>query len=138
MIDMTSSEIWSGLIVVPGPPVTKTRGAYVIATARHHRRGHRPPLHWRAAPGGLLVTIVGRRDVDLAARIRSAGRSFGGISVETRLPALEALAKLAESGSDGWLQPRAAAHAWVHAWGQARRYKTGIAAMWWAARLAIR
>jgi NADPH:quinone reductase-like Zn-dependent oxidoreductase len=49
-------------------------------------------------PGGLLVTIVGRRDVDLAARTRAAGRRFAGLSVEPDYPALEALADLAESG----------------------------------------
>jgi D-arabinose 1-dehydrogenase-like Zn-dependent alcohol dehydrogenase len=49
-------------------------------------------------PGGLLVTIVGRRDVDLAARTRTAGRRFAGLSVEPDYPALEALADLAESG----------------------------------------
>jgi NADPH:quinone reductase-like Zn-dependent oxidoreductase len=46
----------------------------------------------------LLVTIVGRRDVDLAARTRTAGRRFAGLSVEPDYPALEALAGLAESG----------------------------------------
>jgi NADPH:quinone reductase-like Zn-dependent oxidoreductase len=49
-------------------------------------------------PGGLLVTIVGRRDVDLAARTKTAGRRFAGLSVEPDYPALEALADLAESG----------------------------------------
>ena len=49
-------------------------------------------------PGGLLVTIVGRRDADLAARTEAAGRRFAGISVEPDYPALEALAGLAESG----------------------------------------
>jgi hypothetical protein len=49
-------------------------------------------------PGGLLVTVVGGRDVDLAARTEAAGRRFAGVSVEPRLPALEALADLAESG----------------------------------------
>lgn len=48
--------------------------------------------------GGLLVTIVGRRDVDLAARTEAAGRRFAGLSVEPDYPALEALADLAESG----------------------------------------
>jgi NADPH:quinone reductase-like Zn-dependent oxidoreductase len=47
--------------------------------------------------GGLLVTIVGRRDVDLAARTEAAGRRFAGLSVEPDYPALEALADLAES-----------------------------------------
>ena len=49
-------------------------------------------------PGGLLVTIVGRRDVDLAASTRTAGRRFAGLSVEPDYPGLEALADLAESG----------------------------------------
>jgi NADPH:quinone reductase-like Zn-dependent oxidoreductase len=49
-------------------------------------------------PGGLLVTIVGRRDVDLATRTEAAGRRFAGLSVEPDYPALEALAALAESG----------------------------------------
>jgi NADPH:quinone reductase-like Zn-dependent oxidoreductase len=49
-------------------------------------------------PGGLLVTIVGRRDSDLAARTEAAGRRFAGLSVEPDYPALEALAALADSG----------------------------------------
>jgi NADPH:quinone reductase-like Zn-dependent oxidoreductase len=49
-------------------------------------------------PGGLLVTIVGRRDADLATRTKTAGRRFAGLSVEPDYPALEALADLAESG----------------------------------------
>ena len=49
-------------------------------------------------PGGLLVTIVGRRDFDLAARTEAAGRFFAGVSVEPDYPALEALAALADSG----------------------------------------
>lgn len=49
-------------------------------------------------PGGLLVTIVGRRDVALAARTEAAGRRFAGVSVEPDYPALEALAALADSG----------------------------------------
>jgi hypothetical protein len=49
-------------------------------------------------PGGLLVTIVGRRDVGLATRTEAAGRRFAGVSVEPDYPALEALADLAESG----------------------------------------
>jgi NADPH:quinone reductase-like Zn-dependent oxidoreductase len=48
--------------------------------------------------GGLLVTIVGRRDVDLAVRTEAAGRRFAGVSAEPDYPALEALADLAESG----------------------------------------
>jgi len=39
-------------------------------------------------PGGLLVTIEGRRDFDLAARTEAAGRRFAGISVEPDHPAL--------------------------------------------------
>jgi NADPH:quinone reductase-like Zn-dependent oxidoreductase len=49
-------------------------------------------------PGGLLVTIVGRNDVELARKTRAAGMRFAGISVEPDYPALEALAALAESG----------------------------------------
>ena len=49
-------------------------------------------------PGGLLVTIVGRRDAGLAARTEAAGRRFAGLSVEPDYPALEALADLAGSG----------------------------------------
>jgi NADPH:quinone reductase-like Zn-dependent oxidoreductase len=49
-------------------------------------------------PGGLLVTIVDRRDADLAARTRTAGRRFAGLSVEPDYPGLEALADLAKSG----------------------------------------
>ena len=36
-------------------------------------------------PGGLLVTIVGRRDADLAARTETRGRRFAGLSCGTRL-----------------------------------------------------
>jgi NADPH:quinone reductase-like Zn-dependent oxidoreductase len=50
-------------------------------------------------PGGLLVTIVGRRDAGLAARTEAAGRRFAGLSVEPDYPGLEALAGLAESGN---------------------------------------
>lgn len=49
-------------------------------------------------PGGLLVTIVGRRDTDLAARTETAGRRFAGISVEPDYPGLQALADLAGAG----------------------------------------
>ena len=49
-------------------------------------------------PGGMLITIVGRRDVDLAARTRAAGRRFAGLSVEPDYPGLEALAGLIDSG----------------------------------------
>jgi NADPH:quinone reductase-like Zn-dependent oxidoreductase len=48
-------------------------------------------------PGGLLVTIVGRRDFDLAARTETAGRRFAGLSVEPGYTALETLADLADS-----------------------------------------
>ena len=47
---------------------------------------------------GILITIVGRRDVDLAARTRAAGRRFAGLSVEPDYPGLEALAGLVDSG----------------------------------------
>jgi len=43
-------------------------------------------------PGGMLVTIVGRRDVELAARTRAGGRRFAGLSVEPDYPGLEAVA----------------------------------------------
>ena len=46
----------------------------------------------------LLITIVGRRDVDLAARTRAEGRRFAGLSVEPDYPGLEALAGLVDSG----------------------------------------
>lgn len=49
-------------------------------------------------PGGLLVTIVGRNDVELARKTQAAGMRFAGISVEPDYPALEALAALAEAG----------------------------------------
>jgi NADPH:quinone reductase-like Zn-dependent oxidoreductase len=49
-------------------------------------------------PGGMLVTIVGRRDADLAARTRAAGRRFAGLSVEPDYPGLEALTGLVDSG----------------------------------------
>jgi NADPH:quinone reductase-like Zn-dependent oxidoreductase len=49
-------------------------------------------------PGGMLITIVGRRDLDLAARTRAAGRRFAGLSVEPDYPGLEALARLVDSG----------------------------------------
>lgn len=49
-------------------------------------------------PGGLLVTIVGRTDVELERKTRAAGMRFAGISVEPDYPALEALADLAETG----------------------------------------
>jgi NADPH:quinone reductase-like Zn-dependent oxidoreductase len=49
-------------------------------------------------PGGMLITIVGRRDAGLAARTRAAGRLFAGLSVEPDYPGLEALARLVDSG----------------------------------------
>jgi NADPH:quinone reductase-like Zn-dependent oxidoreductase len=49
-------------------------------------------------PGGMLITIVGRRDAGLAARTRAAGRLFAGLSVEPDYPGLEALAGLVDSG----------------------------------------
>ena len=49
-------------------------------------------------PGGMLVTIVGWRDTDLAARTRAAGRRFAGLSVEPDYPGLEAPAGLVGSG----------------------------------------
>ncbi|MBO2450645.1 NADP-dependent oxidoreductase [Actinomadura barringtoniae] len=49
-------------------------------------------------PGGLLVTIVGRRDVELAERTRAAGRRFAGIAVEPDQVGLEALTELVEAG----------------------------------------
>jgi NADPH:quinone reductase-like Zn-dependent oxidoreductase len=49
-------------------------------------------------PGGMLITIVGRRDTDLAGRTRAAERRFAGLSVEPDYPGLEALARLVDSG----------------------------------------
>ena len=49
-------------------------------------------------PGGLLVTIVGRSDAELAQKTRAAGMRFAGISVEPDYPGLDALAQLAETG----------------------------------------
>lgn len=49
-------------------------------------------------PDGLLVTIVGRSDTELAARTRTAGRRFAGVAVEPDHVGLEALTGLAESG----------------------------------------
>src|SRR4029077_1981985 len=65
-----------------------------------HPRGGPPPRRSIGVlrPGGLLVTIVGRRDADLATRTKTAGRRFAGLSVEPDYPGLEALADLAESG----------------------------------------
>jgi NADPH:quinone reductase-like Zn-dependent oxidoreductase len=49
-------------------------------------------------PGGLLVTIVDRRNAELAEKTRAAGMRFAGISVEPDYPGLEALARLVEAG----------------------------------------
>jgi NADPH:quinone reductase-like Zn-dependent oxidoreductase len=49
-------------------------------------------------PDGLLVTIVGRRDFELAAQTRAAGRRFAGIAVEPDHVGLEALTELVEAG----------------------------------------
>jgi len=49
-------------------------------------------------PGGLLVTIVGRGDAELAARTEASGRRFAGLTVEPDYPALEALTALAQQG----------------------------------------
>jgi NADPH:quinone reductase-like Zn-dependent oxidoreductase len=49
-------------------------------------------------PGGILIAMVGRRDVDLAVRTRAAGRRFAGLSVEPDYAGLEALAGLVDSG----------------------------------------
>jgi hypothetical protein len=50
----------------------------------------------------MLVTIVGQRDVDLAARTRAAGRRFAGLSVEPDYPGLEALAGLGAVHRASW------------------------------------
>jgi NADPH:quinone reductase-like Zn-dependent oxidoreductase len=49
-------------------------------------------------PDGLLVTIVGRRDFELAERTRAQGRRFAGIAVEPDRVGLEALADLVDGG----------------------------------------
>jgi NADPH:quinone reductase-like Zn-dependent oxidoreductase len=49
-------------------------------------------------PDGLLLTIVGRRDDALAARVKTAGRRFAGIAVEPNYAGLEALTTLVEAG----------------------------------------
>lgn len=49
-------------------------------------------------PGGLLVTIVGRRDFELAERTTANGRRFAGIAVEPDRVGLEALTDLVERG----------------------------------------
>jgi NADPH:quinone reductase-like Zn-dependent oxidoreductase len=49
-------------------------------------------------PGGLLVTIVDRLNAELAAKARSTGRRFAGVSVEPDHQGLEELARLVEQG----------------------------------------
>jgi hypothetical protein len=49
-------------------------------------------------PDGLLPTIVGRRDVALAARAKANGRRFASIAVEPDYAGLEALTTLVEAG----------------------------------------
>ncbi|WP_194926596.1 NADP-dependent oxidoreductase [Catenulispora pinisilvae] len=49
-------------------------------------------------PGGLLVTIVDRTDLELRAATIDAGRRFAGITVEPDYVGLEALAELVDAG----------------------------------------
>lgn len=49
-------------------------------------------------PGGLLLTIVDRMDMDLRAATIDAGRRFAGITVEPDYVGLEALAALVDAG----------------------------------------
>jgi NADPH:quinone reductase-like Zn-dependent oxidoreductase len=49
-------------------------------------------------PGGRLVTIVDRSNVELAAKTEAAGMTFVGISVEPDYPGLETLAQLVDNG----------------------------------------
>jgi NADPH:quinone reductase-like Zn-dependent oxidoreductase len=49
-------------------------------------------------PGGLLVTIIERKNAALAERVHESGRRFAGITVEPDHVGLEALAALVESG----------------------------------------
>jgi NADPH:quinone reductase-like Zn-dependent oxidoreductase len=49
-------------------------------------------------PGGLLVTIVERRNMELAHLTRAAGRRFAGVVVEPDHGGLEKLSELVESG----------------------------------------
>jgi NADPH:quinone reductase-like Zn-dependent oxidoreductase len=49
-------------------------------------------------PGGLLVTIVERRNMELAHKARSAGKRFAGVIVEPDHNGLEALSALVQSG----------------------------------------
>jgi NADPH:quinone reductase-like Zn-dependent oxidoreductase len=49
-------------------------------------------------PGGLLVTAVERSNLELAGRVRAAGRRFAGITVEPDGAGLERLAELVDGG----------------------------------------
>ncbi|RKS79040.1 NADPH:quinone reductase-like Zn-dependent oxidoreductase [Actinomadura pelletieri DSM 43383] len=49
-------------------------------------------------PGGLLVTVADRRNMELAARTEAAGRRFAGLAVEPDHAGLEALTRLVETG----------------------------------------
>ncbi|RFS87210.1 NADP-dependent oxidoreductase [Actinomadura spongiicola] len=49
-------------------------------------------------PGGLLVTVADRRNMELAARTEAAGRRFAGLTVEPDHSGLEALTRLVETG----------------------------------------
>ena len=49
-------------------------------------------------PGGLLLTIVERRNMELARKARAAGRRFAGVVVEPDHFGLEKLSDLVESG----------------------------------------
>jgi hypothetical protein len=49
-------------------------------------------------PDGLLVTIVERRNMELAHKARSAGKRFAGVVVEPDHNGLEALSALVQSG----------------------------------------
>lgn len=75
--------------------IAKARGAYVVGSLGGEIARRSISV---LRPGGILITIVGRRDVDLAARTRAAGRRFAGLSVEPDYPGLEALAGLVDSG----------------------------------------
>ena len=49
-------------------------------------------------PGGRLVTIVDRTDVELQQATGAAGMQFIGVTVEPDYRALEEIARLAEAG----------------------------------------
>ncbi|MDB4987975.1 MAG: Alcohol dehydrogenase zinc-binding domain protein [Myxococcaceae bacterium] len=49
-------------------------------------------------PGGLLVSTLEGANLELAARVKKAGRRFAGVSVEPDYVGLEALAALVEQG----------------------------------------